>query len=75
MVSMQALGYKQLMAHLNGETTLDEAVQLIKRDTKRYAKRQFTWFNADKSVRWIDLDGLSKDEALGRIKKALEILP
>ena len=75
MVSMQALGYKQLMAHLDGETTLDEAVQLIKRDTKRYAKRQFTWFNADKSVRWIDLDGLSKDEALGRIKKALEILP
>ena len=75
MVSMQALGYKQFMAHLDGEVTLDEAVRLIKRDTKRYAKRQFTWFNADKSVRWADLDGLSKDEALGRIKKALEILP
>ena len=75
MVSMQALGYKQLMAYLDGEVTLDEAVRLIKRDTKRYAKRQFTWFNADKSVRWVDLDGLPKYEALGRIKKALEILP
>lgn len=75
MVSMQALGYKQLMAHLDGEVTLDEAVRLIKRDTKRYAKRQFTWFNADRSVRWVDIGGLSKDEALGRIKKALEILP
>lgn len=75
MVSMQALGYKQLMAFLDGETTLEEAVRVIKRDTKRYAKRQFTWFNADKSVRWVDIGGLSKEEALGRIKKALEILP
>ncbi|HLB25154.1 MAG TPA: tRNA (adenosine(37)-N6)-dimethylallyltransferase MiaA [Nitrospirota bacterium] len=72
--SMQALGYKQLMAHLDGETTLEEAVRLIKRDTKRYAKRQFTWFGADKRVTWVDMDGLKTPrEALPDAKKALEI--
>jgi tRNA dimethylallyltransferase len=73
MVSMHALGYKQLMAHLDGETTLDEAVRLIKRDTKRYAKRQFTWFNADRDIRWVGLDGLSSEGAMAGLKKALDI--
>jgi tRNA dimethylallyltransferase len=74
MVSMQALGYKQLMAHLDGEYSLEEAVRIIKRDTRRYAKRQFTWFNAEKRVRWVDLKGPAvTTEALGNLKKALEI--
>jgi tRNA dimethylallyltransferase len=50
---MQALGYKQLLAYLDGEITLDVAVRLIKRDTKRYAKRQFTWFKAVPGLRWL----------------------
>lgn len=74
MVSMQALGYKQLMAHLYGECPLDDAVRLIKRDTKRYAKRQFTWFNAEERVRWVDLPGgADAARALPEIKKALDI--
>ena len=74
MVSMQALGYKQVLARLDGEYTLDEAVGLIKRDTKRYAKRQFTWFNAEKRVRWVDLSGSSEaTETLRGLEKALEI--
>ena len=74
MVSMQALGYKQALAYMDGETTLDEAVRLIKRDTRRYAKRQFTWFNAEPRIRWVDL--AAKDttgEAMDALKKALEI--
>ena len=74
MVSMYALGYKQLLAHLDGETTLDEAVGLIKRDSKRYAKRQFTWFNAEPRVNWVDLSGLpDSGQALDELKKALDI--
>jgi tRNA dimethylallyltransferase len=76
MVSMYALGYKQILAHLNGETTLDEAVGHIKRDSKRYAKRQFTWFNAEPRVNWVDLSGLPGDgNALEEVKKALDIFP
>jgi len=74
MVSMQAIGYKQLMAHLEGEYSLDEAVRLIKRDTRRYAKRQYTWFNAEARIRWVDLSGPGcTDEALRNVKKALDI--
>ncbi len=74
MVSMQALGYKQLMAHLDGEYPLDETVRLIRRDTRRYAKRQFTWFNADERVRWVDMGGRDAHETAAAVKKALDIL-
>lgn len=50
--AMQSLGYKQMAAHLGGEYDLTEATRLIKRDTKRYAKRQITWFKADQEIRW-----------------------
>lgn len=49
------LGYRQIVKYLEGEYPLDEAVQLIKKETKLYAKRQFTWFNRDKRIRWIML--------------------
>ncbi len=71
--SMQALGYKQLLAHLDGELGLDEAVRLIKRDTRRYAKRQFTWFNAQKNVAWIDVSGQNFASSVALVKKALDI--
>jgi len=58
--SMKALGYRELMAHLDGETGLDKAVELIKRNTRRYAKRQITWFKGEKEVRWVDIS--SRDE-------------
>jgi tRNA dimethylallyltransferase len=51
--AMQSLGYKQMVAHLQGEYDLAEATRRIKRDTKRYAKRQITWFKADTQIRWV----------------------
>jgi tRNA dimethylallyltransferase len=52
--AMQSLGYKQMAAHLNGEYDLPEAIRLIKRDTRRYARRQITWFKADPEIHWIE---------------------
>ena len=52
--SMQALGYRQIIDYLKGRTTLDEAIYLIARDTRRYAKRQYTWFLRDKNIIWFD---------------------
>ena len=55
MTSMQGIGYKQMLMYINGEIDLDEAVRLIKRDSRHYAKRQLTWFNREKDIiRWID---------------------
>jgi tRNA dimethylallyltransferase len=51
--SMQSLGYKQIVGYLQGLYGLDEAVRLIKQDTKRYAKRQMTWFKRDPEVVWV----------------------
>lgn len=55
MVSMQGLGYKEILDYLDGAVTLDEAVRIIKRDTRHFAKRQITWFKREKDVRWLNL--------------------
>lgn len=54
MVSMQGLGYKEILSYLKGEIDLDRAVYLLKRDTRHFAKRQLTWFRREKEVIWID---------------------
>ena len=54
MVSMQGLGYKEILAYLDGEYTLEEAVYIIKRETRHFAKRQLTWFKRERDVIWID---------------------
>ncbi len=54
MVSMQGLGYKEILDHLDGKCTLEEAVYLIKRDTRHFAKRQLTWFRREPDVIWVD---------------------
>lgn len=54
MVSMQGLGYKEILAYLDGECTLEEAVEILKRDTRHFAKRQITWFKREEEVIWID---------------------
>lgn len=54
MVSMQGLGYKEILAYLEGEYDLERAVYLIKRDTRHFAKRQLTWFKREKNVIWVD---------------------
>lgn len=54
MVSMQGLGYKEILAYLNGSCTREEAVYKIKRDTRHFAKRQLTWFRRERDVLWFD---------------------
>lgn len=56
MVSMQGLGYKEIIRYLQGEITLEEAVYILKRDTRHFAKRQLTWFRRERDVIWIDKD-------------------
>jgi tRNA dimethylallyltransferase len=55
--SMQGLGYKEMAGHLRGENTRADAIALLKQNTRRFAKRQYTWFRADPRVRWIDVEG------------------
>ncbi len=62
MVSMQGLGYKEILAYLEGEISLEEAVYLLKRNTRHFAKRQLTWFRREPDVIWIDKDKFSCDE-------------
>ena len=62
MTSMQGLGYKEIYAYLNGEISLDEAVYILKRDTRHFAKRQLTWFRREKDVIWVDKDIYNTDE-------------
>ncbi|HZX14933.1 MAG TPA: tRNA (adenosine(37)-N6)-dimethylallyltransferase MiaA [Thermodesulfobacteriota bacterium] len=52
---MQSIGYKQINQYLDGEITVDRAIELIKRDTKRFAKRQMTWLRKDKDIHWYHL--------------------
>lgn len=53
-ISMQGLGYKEILAYLEGEITLEEAINILKRDTRHFAKRQITWFKREKEVIWLD---------------------
>lgn len=72
MVSMQGLGYKEIYSYLNGDITLDEAIYILKRDTRHFAKRQLTWFKRERDVIWVDKDILtSTDMQLEFIKNIL----
>ncbi|MBI2618506.1 MAG: tRNA (adenosine(37)-N6)-dimethylallyltransferase MiaA [Ignavibacteriales bacterium] len=57
--SLQTVGYKEVFSFLNGEISRQDAVDLIKQNTRRFAKRQLTWFKADKRIRWIPMESLS----------------
>lgn len=54
MVAMQGLGYKEILDYLDGKFTLDEAIYIIKRETRHFAKRQLTWFRRERDVIWLD---------------------
>ena len=62
MVSMQGLGYKEILAYLDGECTLEEAVYVLKRDTRHFAKRQLTWFRREKDVIWVNKPDFEYDD-------------
>ena len=61
MTSMQGLGYKEILDYLDGKTSLEEAVYILKRDTRHFAKRQLTWFRREKEVRWLYLPDFDND--------------
>lgn len=62
MVSMQGLGYKEILDYLDGVYPLEEAVRILKRDTRHFAKRQLTWFRRESDVIWVDKDKFNWDE-------------
>ena len=64
MVSMQGLGYKEIISALDGDMTIEEAFEKIKKDTRHFAKRQLTWFRREKQVEWIDKDKYGNEEKL-----------
>lgn len=55
--SLNTVGYKEIISYLENEITLDRAIELIKRNTRRFAKRQLTWFRADQRIAWFDVSG------------------
>ena len=70
-VAMQGLGYRQLALYLNGEISYERAVELTKRDTRHFAKRQLTWFRHESNVNWINKDGKNEQQIL---EEALAII-
>ncbi len=73
--SMQAIGYREVIWYFKGKCTQDEAIRLIKRNSRRYAKRQITWFGANKAIHWINPDDQAAVDAVLRhaaeLKKGL----
>ncbi len=70
--SMQGLGYRQMIPYIQGKQTMEEAVNTLKRDTRRYAKRQLTWFLRDAHTHWIDLE--EPEETGAAIQKITPLL-
>lgn len=73
-VSMQGLGYKEIVAYLNGECTLEEAIYVLKRDTRHFAKRQITWFKREEDVIWLNRPEFEQSEGkiLAEMLKIIE---
>lgn len=70
--SMQGLGYRQIIDYLDGKITLDEAIYLIARDTRHYAKRQYTWFLHNKNILWLDITKEGKYKIISNIIRDVE---
>ena len=68
----QAIGYKELLSYFRGEKTLEEAVEDLKTATRRYAKRQLTWFNSHGNVIWLEADGKSLSELADEAEKIIK---
>lgn len=62
MVSMQGIGYKEILRYLEGEYSLDDAIYIVKRDSRHFAKRQLTWLRREKDVTWVEKDKFNYDE-------------
>jgi len=62
--SLNTVGYKEIIAYLNGEYPLERAIELIKRNTRRFAKRQLTWFGKDKRIDWIEINEKTNNQSI-----------
>lgn len=71
--SMQAIGYKEIALHLSGEISLKEAIDLVKKRSRNYAKRQFTWFRKEGGITWIDVTGIHDPDEI--FQKVMANLP
>jgi tRNA dimethylallyltransferase len=69
--AMSSLGYREMIAHLHGGMTLEEAMQKIKTETHRYARHQYTWFRRMRRIVWFDMQQAPQDEMAGRIAEFL----
>lgn len=67
LVSMKAIGYKEIIPYIKGEVNLEESMELLKRNTRRYAKRQLTWFRRDKRIKWLDVNKFSSSKVIGGV--------
>lgn len=70
LTARQAIGHKELQPYINGDISLDEAAENLKRETRRYAKRQLTWFRRNENINWLYADEMSRDEL---VKKTVDL--
>lgn len=70
---IKAIGYKELFDYFDGIISVDEAIEIIKKESRHYAKRQFTWFKGDVDYKWFDLGQITEEEIIKKILKFLNI--
>lgn len=68
-IAMKGIGYKEIIDHLNGEYDLETAIELVKRNTRRYAKRQITWFKRYKDMKWFNLSEEGLEDVISWVKR------
>ena len=66
-ILLNTIGYQEFYPYFKGEVEFDNAIELLKQNTRRYAKRQISWFNANKDINWFDVKTTSKDEIVNKI--------
>lgn len=64
--ALTGLGYKEIIGYLEGQYSLEEAIDLLKRNTRRFAKRQLTWFRQDKRIKWLDVENYNNNKEIAK---------
>lgn len=70
--SLQTVGYREMFRHLSGEWSLEEAVRMIKQNSRHYAKRQLTWYRQDEAMHWFDLSAQTEEEIIDEITELIQ---
>lgn len=71
-ISYKAIGYKEVIKYVDKKISLDEMKENLKKNSRRFAKRQFTWFNADKRIKWFDVNE-NKDDLVSKVLNEINI--